>query len=268
LLIEAAARLASAGIESPEREARLLQRYFPEAADFAAALARRVAREPMSHILGRREFWSLEFAVTSAVLDPRPDSETLVEAVLAALPERTRPYRLLDLGTGSGCLLLALLSELPHATGLGIDASAAALDVARANAARLGLADRARFAPGDWAQGLDGLFDVIVANPPYIPTAEIAALQPEVALWEPRAALDGGPDGLAAYRTLVPALPRHLAEEGLAAIEIGADQAAAVGEIARESGLDAAIRRDLAGHDRCLILRKSKKNIGNLSIRY
>ena len=261
-LAEAAKQLAAAGIDEAEREARLLQRYFPDAAAFDAALARRAAREPMSYILGVREFWSLEFAVTRACLDPRPDSETLVEAVLEALPDRARGVRILDLGTGSGCLLLALLSELPNATGMGIDASAQALGVALGNAHRLGLGPRAQFAQRDWTQGLEGRYDVIVANPPYIPTAEIDRLEPEVARYEPRAALDGGADGLAAYRAIVPALGRHLAEGGIAALEVGAGQAGLVGEMARSAGFDVAIRRDLAGRERCLILRQVKKTVG------
>jgi release factor glutamine methyltransferase len=265
--VTAVEALRAAGVDEPEREARLLQKYFPHAAEFEAALERRCAREPLSHILGVREFWSLDFMVTRACLDPRPDSETLVEAVLAALPDRAHPWRILDLGTGSGCLLLALLSELPRATGLGVDSSPAALGVALANAQRLGLAPRARFAERDWAHGIEGSFDVIVANPPYIPSGEIDALAPEVARYEPRAALDGGPDGLAAYRTIVPALPRHLAEGGIAALEVGDGQAAAVGELSRAAGLNVTICRDLAGRERCLILRKSKKNIGKSAIR-
>jgi len=262
ILAEAAQRLSAAGIADAEREARLLQRYFPETAEFDAAVARRAAREPMSHILGVREFWSLEFAVTPAVLDPRPDSETVVEAVLEALPDRARPYRILDLGTGTGCLLLALLSELPNATGVGTDASPQALGVALGNAHRLGLSARAQFAERDWTEGVEGRYDVIVSNPPYIPTAEIDRLEPEVVRFEPRAALDGGADGLKAYRAIIPALGRHLADGGIAALEIGADQGVKVSEIARSAGFETAIRRDLAGRERCLILRQGKKTIG------
>lgn len=266
-IARAVASLRAAGVDEPERDARLLQKYFPDAADFDAALARRRAREPMSHILGVREFWSLDFVVTRACLDPRPDSETLVEAVLAKIPDRGRPWRILDLGTGSGCLLLALLSELPRATGLGIDSSPAALGVALANAQRLGLAARAQFAERDWTHGIEGIFDVIVANPPYIPSGEIDALAPEVARYEPRAALDGGADGLAAYLAIVPALPRHLAEGGFAAVEVGAGRAGLVAEMARGVGLDVTIRPDLARRERCLVLEKSKKNIGKTAIR-
>ena len=268
ILGEAIAKLAIAGVENPEREARLLRKNFPDAAEFDAALARRCAREPMSHILGVREFWSLDFAVTAAVLDPRPDSETLIEAALAELPDRTRAWRILDLGTGSGCLLLALLSELPSATGLGIDASARALGVALANAARLGLAARAQFAERDWRHGIEGRFDVIVANPPYIPSGAIDALQPEVARYEPRTALDGGPDGLDAYRVILPALPRHLAEGGLAVLEVGDGQAAAVAEMAQNAGFTVTIRRDLGARERCVVLRPAKKNIGKTAIRH
>lgn len=264
---DAVARLRAAGVDDPERETRLLQKYFSDATAFDAALARRCAREPMSHILGVREFWSLDFAVTPAVLDPRPDSETLIEATLAELADKSRAWRILDLGTGSGCLLLALLSELPHATGLGIDASPRALGVALANAARLGLAGRAQFAERDWRQGLEGSFDAIVANPPYIRSGEIDLLQPEVARYEPRAALDGGPDGLDAYRAILPALPRHLAEGGVAVLEFGMGQTAAVAEMAQNAGFSVTIRRDLGGRERGLVLRQTKKNIGKTAIR-
>ena len=260
-------QLRAAGVDESEREARLLQKYFPEAAAFDAALARRCTREPMSYILGVREFWSLDFAVTPAVLDPRPDSETLIEAALAELSDKSRPWRILDLGTGSGCLLLALLSELPNATGLGIDASRRALGVALANAARLGLAGRAQFAERDWTQGIKGMFDVIVANPPYIPSAEIDTLQAEVARHEPREALDGGPDGLDAYRVILPALTRPLAEDGIAVLEFGMGQAAAVAEMAQNAGFSVTIRRDWGGRERSLVLRPAKKNIGKTAIR-
>jgi release factor glutamine methyltransferase len=163
--------------------------------------------------------------------------------------------------------LLALLSELPNATGLGIDASPRALGVALANAARLGLASRAQFAERDWRHGIEGHFDAIVANPPYIPSGEIDRLQPEVARFEPRAALDGGPDGLDAYRAILPVLPRNLAEGGVAVIELGAGQAAAVAEMAQNAGFSVTIRRDLGARERCLVLRPAKKNIGKTAIR-
>lgn len=276
-LAAAARRLADAGIDNPTGDARLLARQAlglsPEAlvrdrdrviapaegAALDALLARRAAHEPVSRILGVREFWSLAFAISPACLDPRPDSETVVETALAhfdAEGGRDRPWRLLDLGTGSGCLLLALLAELPNATGLGVDASADALAVAAANAARLELAGRARFVAGDWTNSVTGMFDAIVANPPYIESGGIAGLAPEVRDWDPRAALDGGPDGLDAYRAILPGLAARLAPGAVAAFEIGHGQAGHVAALARRAGLvPARVRRDLAGRDRCLLLQ-------------
>ena len=189
------------------------------------------------------------------MLTPRPESETLVEAVLEWTKQRRPPAAILDLGTGSGCLLLALLHEFPRATGLGIDRSPAALEVAAANARALGMAGRARFQLGNWTADLQGPFDVIVANPPYIPAADIAGLAPEVARFEPRAALDGGRDGLDAYRTLVPGLRGLLVPGGLAALEVGAGQADAVSSFAASTGMQpAGHRRDLAGIDRVVLI--------------
>jgi release factor glutamine methyltransferase len=275
LLREAAPRLAAAGIDGARRETRLLleaacqvpvatQIAFPEREidgsgleRFRTLVARRTRREPMAHILGRREFWSLSFKVTADTLDPRPDSETLVQAVLAQTPDRSAPLRLLDFGTGTGCLLLALLHELPEATGLGVDASGTALAVAQENATALGLASRASFRQGDWDGGIAPAFDVVVSNPPYIPSGEIAALQPEVAAFEPRLALDGGPDGLASYRRLAPAAERLLAKDGLAAFEVGlgqADSVAGIGQAARLRHI--ATAGDLAAVPRCVLFRK------------
>jgi release factor glutamine methyltransferase len=269
-------RLAEAGIEGPARDARLLVaaalEIAPNALRFAddraltpaekhrveKFLARRIeAREPVSRILGRREFWSLEFRITPAVLDPRPDSETLVEAALSLRPDRAGALRVLDLGTGSGCLLLAVLHERLRATGLGIDASEAALEVAAENARRLGLADRAEFRRGDWANGVAARFDLILCNPPYVAETERVSLAPEAARHDPPMALFAGPDGLDAYRALLlPDLPRLLAPAGAALLEIGATQAAAVSEIAREAELRVeSVKRDLAGRDRCVVLR-------------
>ena len=271
----ATARLAEAGIEDPRRDARLLicrllgagpeillgQPERPlsteEAARVEAAVARRVAREPVSRILGEREFWSLPFALNAATLDPRADSETLVEAVLAEVPDRAAPLRVLDLGTGSGCLLLALLSELPQARGLGIDASAEAVALAGENARRLGLDGRAAFVRHSWGAGLAQLgdpWDVIVSNPPYIASGEIDALAPEVAAYDPRLALDGGADGLAAYRSLIPAAAAAISAGGLLALEIGEGQAPAVEEVLLASGFRPGRRAsDLAGRVRCLL---------------
>ncbi len=222
-------------------------------------LGRRCAREPVAHILGAREFWSLDFTVTADTLVPRPDSETLIEAALEVLPKPDGRYRILDLGTGGGCLLLALLHERHNATGLGIDKSAMALEVAKANAQALGLAGRAEFHIGDWVRGLDGSFDVIVANPPYIPEDEIGALAPEVAQYEPKLALSGGPDGLQCYREMVPGLLRRLVPGGTLVIEIGFGQATAVATILARHGLvESARRKDLGGQNRCIIAKAVK----------
>lgn len=271
-LRQGARRLEQAGIDTAVFDARLLLAEVtglaapmvslrgdsvmePEAAArFEAMLVRREGREPVSHILGRRGFWTLDLAVTPATLDPRPDTETLVEAVLAALPEREAPLRLLDFGTGSGCILLALLSELPAATGVGIDASPAALAVAKANAEACALAGRAAFRLGDWGFGIDGRFDVIVSNPPYIPEAEIDALAPEVARFEPRSALSGGADGLDCYRRLIPDIARLLGPGGLAALEVGQGQAGAVAALLTDAGLGQIMMRcDLGKIERCVV---------------
>ena len=275
LLAEAASRLADAGIDGAPREARLLlqeaagvpvatQVAFPEReletaalANVRALVARRARREPMAHILGRREFWSLSFKVTPDTLDPRPDSEALVQAVLDRIEDRSAPLRLLDFGTGTGCLLLALLHELPNATGLGIDASVPALAVAGENARMLGLALRATFQSGDWDEDLAPPVDVVLSNPPYIRTGDIAALQPEVAGFEPRMALDGGSDGLAAYRRLVPAAARLLAPGGFAAFEVGLGQHDSVIALGRAAGLrHLATAPDLAAIPRCVLFEK------------
>lgn len=270
----ASRRLAEVGIDSARLDARLLlgevldieppqllahpERALTnaESAQFDMLIERRAKREPLAQIVGRREFWSLDFRVTADTLDPRPDSETVVEAALAEIPDHTAPLRLLDLGTGTGCLLLALLSELPQATGIGADCSEAALAVAHANARALGLADRAAFRRASWGEGIDERFDLIVSNPPYIPSAEIDRLMPEVARYEPRLALDGGADGLEAYRAIGGEIGRLLQSEGRLALEIGATQADSVAAIFAAAGLvPMAIRRDLAGHSRCLLLR-------------
>jgi release factor glutamine methyltransferase len=276
LLKDGAARLAIVGIDGAARDVRLLlqaaaeipistQIAFPErtiAADaaerFDALLERRARREPMAHILGRREFWSLAFKVTADTLDPRPDSETLVQAVLDQVPDRSATLRLADFGTGTGCLLLALLHELPNATGVGVDVSAAALAVAAENAEALGLARRASFHRGNWDDGLDPGFDIVISNPPYIPSGDIASLQPEVASFEPRLALDGGSDGLDAYRRLGPAAMRLLVPGGLAAFEIGIGQGDSVRGIMTAAGLrHIATACDLAAIERCVLFRKS-----------
>lgn len=269
------AALRGAGIDSYALDARLLlataldaaparliadpdQVVAPDVAGrYEALLRRRLAREPMAHILGRREFWSLDFAVTPDTLTPRPDSETVVATVLQIAGSGDRPLRILDLGTGTGCLLLALLHELPGATGVGVDCSLAALALALRNAQALGLASRVRFHAGNWGQGLAGRFDIVVSNPPYIVSADLPNLSPEVG-HEPRLALDGGADGLDAYRALAPDLPRLLEPAGLAVLEIGDGQAPAVEETLRAAGLVPVDRRlDLAGIERCIVARSA-----------
>ena len=267
----AAARLTAAGVPEARLDSRVLagevfglsresllarddQTARPEdLARLDDLVARRIAGEPTARLLGRQEFWSLEFALGPETLIPRADSETIVEAALAGITDRAAPLRLIDFGTGSGCLLLALLCELPNATGLGIDASTETLAVAAGNAERLGLAARADFRLGDWGQGLSGPFDLIVSNPPYIRDGEIAGLAPEVARFEPRRALAGGADGLDCYRALAPDLARLLAPGGLAVLEIGQGQADGVEAILAAAGLKPAGRRpDLAGIDRAI----------------
>ena len=282
LLDRAAARLRAAGIEGARRDARLLLAAasgltpgqvmaYPErqvsdarAAEAERMIARRARREPVSRILGRREFWGLEFRITPDTLDPRPDSETLVAAVLQRTGPRDGRYRILDLGTGSGCLLLALLAELPEAEGVGIDLAPGALSVARENAARLGLAPRARFARGDWAEALDGPWQVIVSNPPYIIGPQIDDLSPEVADFDPRLALDAGTDGLNSYRKISPRAADILAPDGLLVLEIGAGQGEGISRLLLRSGL-AAIERlaDLSGTERCLVARRPGRGAGS-----
>ena len=207
-----------------------------------ALTARRVRREPMAYILGEREFWGLNFKVTPAVLVPRPDSETLIEASLELLPDRDRRWRILDLGVGSGCLLLTLLREFPQAAGVGMDASPEALAVARGNAETLGVAGRATLVTGDWrepgwAERLSGPFDLVISNPPYIKSQVIDRLMPEVARFEPRQALDGGPDGLVAYRTIAAASSKLITRGGWLAVEAGEGQSAEIVELFRVAGL-------------------------------
>ncbi|MFC3676392.1 peptide chain release factor N(5)-glutamine methyltransferase [Ferrovibrio xuzhouensis] len=227
-------------------------------AAFGALLQRRLAHEPVSKIVGFREFWSLSFRTGRDVLDPRPDSETLVAGVLAAIADKSAPLRLVDFGTGSGCLLLSLLHELPNATGLGVDLSPAALAIARDNAGRLGLAARAEFREGNWGQGLAGAFDVLMSNPPYIESAVVPTLEPEVAQYDPVLALDGGPDGLDAYRRLAPDLARLAAPAAVVALEVGQGQDAAVSGLLAAAGFSGlSALADLGGIRRVVVGRKA-----------
>jgi release factor glutamine methyltransferase len=246
------AELLMAHALGAEREQLLLSRLGDEApAAFDRLVARRKASEPVAYIVGRRAFWTIELEVGPGVLIPRPDSETLIEAAAAHFGV-ARPKRVLDLGTGPGTLLLAALAEWPQATGLGIDRSGAALAYARRNAERLGLADRAALREGDWAEGLAERFDLILCNPPYVENT--AALARDILGFEPAEALFAGADGLDDYRRLAPQIPPLLASGGIACVEIGWDQSAAVGALFAQEGLRIWPRRDLAGHVRCLVL--------------
>ncbi|MFD6320862.1 peptide chain release factor N(5)-glutamine methyltransferase [Methylorubrum thiocyanatum] len=225
------------------------------------AAARRLAGEPVARILGAWEFWGLPFALSPDTLVPRPDTESVVEAALGLFPERERKLRLIDLGTGSGCILVALLHERPRAYGIGLDRAQGALAVARNNAAANGVADRASFLCGSWLDALSGPFDLIVSNPPYIAAPVIAMLEPEVRLHDPRAALDGGDDGLDAYRAILAGLARRpglLSAQGALVLEIGYDQGPALTGLAQAMGFaDVRVGRDLAGNDRVVTLRPS-----------
>ncbi|MCB2081961.1 MAG: peptide chain release factor N(5)-glutamine methyltransferase [Rickettsiales bacterium] len=221
-----------------------------------ALLLRRLAREPMAYILGYRVFWGMALTVTPDVLIPRPDSEMLVEAVCRHRPDRQGIKRILDIGTGSGCLLLALLKEYPEANGVGLDRSAAALAVACENGERLGFRTRVRWLESHWcdALGNDGIFDLIVSNPPYISTEEMESLQPDVREYEPEAALHGGEDGLDPYRVILPQIQQRLEKGGLCVVEIGSTQADAVHNIGEACGLHYhETAKDLAGFDRCVV---------------
>jgi release factor glutamine methyltransferase len=268
-------RLRRRGVEQPEREAGALLALAagiraadiigaPEApvgeaaARIEAFAARRLAGEPLSRIRGRREFWSLEFTISPGVLDPRADTETIVEAAVAEFAARRgEPLRILDLGTGSGAVLCALLAEFPKATGVGVDISEAAAAIARGNLQSLGLDPRGAIRMGDWGEGLSGPFDLIVSNPPYIREGDIAGLETEVRDHDPRLALDGGPDGLQAYRALAPELARLLAPAGRFFLEFGEGQGEDVSAILRGGGLDGfRLVDDLSGRARVVAGRR------------
>ncbi len=248
------AELLMADALGATREALLLgcgEQQVPPA--FAGLLARRLAAEPLAYITGTKAFWSIELAVTPDVLIPRPDSEVLIATALAQRAGNP-PRTVLDLGTGSGALLLATLSEWPDAVGLGVDESAAALTVAKRNARHLGLATRAHFKKGDWCEGLADRFDLILCNPPYVDAK--ARLAPDVSNYEPHGALYAGEDGLDDYKRLIPQLPAVLARGGIVVLEIGHSQLRAVAALAHASGFTATCHHDLAGRERCLLLRR------------
>jgi release factor glutamine methyltransferase len=268
VISQIANRLAAAGIEDSRREARIILAHAlgTDAAGLLALseiepaiaeplVARRAAREPLAYIFGQREFWGLDLCTSSATLIPRPDTETLIEAALAIFRHRPLVLRILDLGTGTGCLLLAALHEFPGAFGIGVDISPQASALARLNAESLGLAGRAAFIAGNWADAISEKFDLILSNPPYITTADLAGLMPEVQIYEPLTALDGGADGLAAYRAIILDLPRLLAANGAAILELGAGQAPEVAKIAETAGFNTQTRADLANIPRALIIR-------------
>jgi release factor glutamine methyltransferase len=273
-------RLKTAGVDSPSIDARLLleaaadvsrvdvisdpyrQLTAEQVERFDGYVERRSRREPVARILGRKGFWKLLLQVSPDVLTPRPETERVVDIALEAFPEERASFSMLDLGVGSGAILLSVLAERPAAKGLGVDISEAALAVARDNAAGLGLADRATFLRTDWTQGLpDEAFDLVTSNPPYIPSGDIEGLEPEVCEHEPRLALDGGADGLDAYRVLAPEILRVLKPEGRFAVEIGWDQGVAVKVLFEQAGAhDVRVVRDLSDRDR--VVAGYKKALG------
>jgi release factor glutamine methyltransferase len=274
LIALSASALSEAGYEDPRRHARRLlasalsatqsdlfahpDRLVEEhqVSRLRLILKRMLDREPLSRIIQLREFWGLQLALSAETLDPRPETETVVEAVLRRIPDRQRLLRILDLGTGTGCLLLALLSEFPASVGVGTDISEDAVRTAAGNASSLGLADRALFFVGDWGRALATSFDVIVANPPYIASADLRLLPWEVARYDPPRALDGGEDGVGAYRSIAADLGRLLASDGIFVAEVGAGQDESVADIVKANGLAVGgIEKDLCGIARCVVAR-------------
>ncbi len=279
--VTAAGTLQKAGLETPELDARLLlchvaglsheafiagahEALLPRvAARLDGAIARRLKREPVARITGCREFYGRRFALGPEALDPRPDTETLIEAALGLTARKDRqekPLKLLDLGTGTGCILVTLLAELPFACGVGIDLCPDALILAAANARRHDVSSRANFVAANWLDATSGQFDLVLSNPPYIATREIAELADEVAAYDPRRALDGGADGLEAYRRIAAPARHSLAEDGRLLVEIGPAQSEAVAEIFAAAGLrrdeTGGVRLDLAGRPRVLVSRR------------
>lgn len=283
-LRHAAALLQVAGVAQASLDARLLlsmatglsheamirdpdAKVSPEHAKaYMAMINRRLAGEPVSRIVGRREFWSLEFEINAETLDPRADSETLISAACDLIRDRERPLRILDIGAGSGCLLVALLSEYRDAQGVGIDVSAGALEIARSNAARLGYMDRSQWVhcdllDNDWPQQVGGPFDLVISNPPYIPDAEIATLAPEVARHDPWRALAGGKDGLDFYRIITSCVQQILKPGGYVVFEAGRGQAAAIAGLLRQQELAVLpFYTDIAGIERAVAGRLPEKN--------
>ncbi len=251
-------KLAAAGCDSPQREAQMLREFSQDdELLFASLIARRVAREPMSQIMGERGFWEHDFIVTPDVLTPRPDSEVLIEEALKLLPSKAASYRFLDLGTGSGCLLLTLLHEYAMATGLGVDKSEGALVVAKRNAQRLKFSQRVEFSIGDFAEGLTEAFDLVISNPPYIPNADYEGLMPEVRDYEPKIALVGGEDGLMFYRQIIAQVSSILNAGSWLIFEVGQGQADQVAALAVQNGFELhKIRKDYGGIKRAVVLQR------------
>jgi release factor glutamine methyltransferase len=268
----AAERLARSGVPEPQKDARWLMSAalaIPRSSMLAASvdpiedatlatflrmIEARCCRQPVAQIVGRREFWGREFLVTGDVLDPRPETETLIEIALERVPPAGR---ILDLGTGGGILIVTLLAERADATGVAVDIDSAALQIAAANAARHSVERRVIFRQSDWAQAVDGQFDLIVSNPPYVPAEAVAGLDPEVRDWEPRHALTAGPTGLEAYERIAADLGGLLTPSGTALFEIGFDQGRSVVGVFRNNGFDAVeVHRDLSGRDRVVSVRR------------
>ncbi len=278
VLLPAVKKLQAAKIESASLDVRLLLQHVlkiksathlldethklssAQEQQFQMLIEERICRKPMAHILGKREFWSLEFTVTEDTLDPRPDSETLIEAVLEQRFSRAAPLRILDMGTGTGCLILTLLTEFPNATGVAVDASEAALSVASQNAEALSLKNRVEFVKSDWNSAISGVFDIVISNPPYIASRDILKLAPEVALYEPMLALDGGADGLTCYRTIINALPTLLSKDGVAVLEMGFGQLESLQQLVNEQPLTCThVRQDLAGIARAIVIKHKEE---------
>lgn len=272
---DAARRLAAAGIDSARLDARLLWNFARDVeasalvarddaranALFANLIARRLAHEPVAYIIGKKEFWSLDFAVGPGVLVPRPETETLIEALREEFTDHESDLSILDLGTGSGCLLIAALKEYPRARGVGVDSSGEALAWAARNIAAHQLDDRTALIESGWLEASSPGFDVLLCNPPYIPSAEVATLAPDVRLYEPVSALDGGSDGLDAYRDLAPRIERLLSAQGRAFLEVGAGQFELVARTMESQYLKVVEeRRDLAGISRCIVLKRGNQD--------
>ena len=271
-------KLSAAGVENPKLDSKLLlchaadiepvelitnsNRQLPaqNLQSFEALIKRRVLREPVSHLIGEREFWSLPFLVSSDVLDPRPSSETLIQAALRYVEDTKKVFSVLDLGTGSGCLLITILKECPLATGIGIDNSEAALLVARQNAAKHSVGNRSKFEFSSWGRNLNESFDLILCNPPYIADGELVLLEPEVIVYEPRMALFAGDDGLSAFRDLAPDIYRLLNLDGVAVLECGLGQVTSLVEIFSIAGLKhLETLPDLEGIERCCVFSRKER---------